>query len=283
MTRVGFVGVGHLGSHLAASVLRAGFPLVVHDLDRRACEQLVGRGARWAGSPREVAEATDVVITCLPSPAALTAVVSGPDGLLAGLPGRRDVDRHEHERPPRAASASPRSPPSMAVVALEAPVTGGVHQAAAGEITVLVGGDEEAFSLPTGCSGRSAARSSIIGPLGSASTMKVITNILAFVHLVAAGEALMLARRGGLDLAQAFEVIKASSGNSFVHETESQLILTAATTSASRWTSHSRISASPASSATSSASRSSSGTLVEEIFARGARAPTAATRGRRWS
>ena len=73
--------------------------------------------------------------------------------------------------------------------------------------------------------GDGQARSFTSGPIGSASVIKVITNMLAFVHLVAAGEALMLAKRGGLDLAQAFHVIKASSGNSFVHETESQLIL----------------------------------------------------------
>ena len=97
--------------------------------------------------------------------------------------------------------------------------------AAAGEITVLVGGDEAAFRAHLGLFEAIGGDVFHIGPLGSASVIKVITNMLAFVHLVAVGEALMLARRGGLDLAQAFEVIKASSGNSFVHETESRLIL----------------------------------------------------------
>jgi 3-hydroxyisobutyrate dehydrogenase len=111
------------------------------------------------------------------------------------------------------------------VSCLEAPVTGGVHLAASGSITVLVGGEEEVYAahLPT----LEAIGEEVfyIGPLGSASEIKVITNMLAFIHLVAVGEALMLAKRAGLDLAQSFEVIRASSGNSFVHETESQVIL----------------------------------------------------------
>ena len=165
MTRVGFVGIGRIGSLLAASVLREGFPLVVHDLDRRACEQLVGQGARWAGSPREVAEATDVVITCLPSPAALTAVVSGPDGVLAGFPGGGtwiDMSTNDPQEARRLATLAAE----RGVVALEAPVTGGVHRAATGEITVLVGGDEAAFQTWNRCSGPWAARCSISGRSG---------------------------------------------------------------------------------------------------------------------
>ena len=104
-------------------------------------------------------------------------------------------------------------------------MTGGVHLAASGQITVLVGGDAEVYAAHLPAFEAIGGRVFHIGPLGSASVIKVITNMLAFIHLVAAGEALMLARRAGLDLAQSFEVIKASSGTSFVHETESQVIL----------------------------------------------------------
>ena len=108
------------------------------------------------------------------------------------------------------------------IATLEAPVTGGVHLAATGEITVIVGGDEcvaEAHMPLFEAMGRRVFH---VGPLGRASDLKVITNMLAFIHLVACGEALMLAKRSGLDLAQAYEVIAASSGTSFVHETESR-------------------------------------------------------------
>jgi 3-hydroxyisobutyrate dehydrogenase len=222
--RVGFVGLGHLGSRLAASVLRAGFPLAVHDLDPAAADGLLAEGAAWAGSPRETAERSDCVITCLPSAAALDRVVAGPEGVLAGWPSggvwidMGTNDRHDIVR--LAALAAEHG-----ITTLEAPVTGGVHRAAESGITVLVGGDEVAFGAYLGLFEAIGGAVFHTGPLGSASALKAITNMLAFVHLVAAGEALMLARRAGLDLAMSYEAIRASSGNSFVHETESRLIL----------------------------------------------------------
>jgi 3-hydroxyisobutyrate dehydrogenase len=164
------------------------------------------------------------VITCLPSPAAVTAVLEGPDGLLEGLAtgstwiDTSTNDRHVLER--LAALAATRG-----IATLECPVTGGVHKAAAGEITVIVGGDAEAFEQHRALLEAIGSPVYHVGALGQASVIKVITNMLAFIHLVAAGEALMLAKQGGLDLATAFEVIRSSSGNSFVHETESQVIL----------------------------------------------------------
>ena len=222
--RLGFVGLGNLGQHLAASLLRAGFPLTVHDRNEEAAGQLVAAGAVWASSPRDVAASSESVFTCLPSPRAVDEVVTGEDGLLSGFRAggtwidSSTNDPHELLRLVALAAAA-------GVSCLEAPVTGGVHLAASGEITVLVGGDAEAYAAHLPAFEAIGGRVFHIGPLGSASTIKVITNMLAFVHLVAAGEALMLAKRAGLDLAQSFDVIRASSGNSFVHETESQVIL----------------------------------------------------------
>jgi 3-hydroxyisobutyrate dehydrogenase len=104
-------------------------------------------------------------------------------------------------------------------------VTGGVHLAAQGKITVIVGGEQALFEQHRPAFEAMGDKIFYMGALGSAAIIKVVTNMLAFIHLVADGEALMLAKRGGLDLAQAWAVIKASSGNSFVHETEGQLIL----------------------------------------------------------
>lgn len=222
--RLGFIGIGNLGVHLAGSLLRAGFPLIIYDLNKDASAGLLAAGARWADSPQAVAAAADSVFTCLPSPKAVSAVVSGERGILAGLkPGGTWIDmstndRHELQR--LAALATERG-----ITCLESPVTGGVHKAAAGDITVLVGGDEAVYAAHLPALQAMGGQVFYMGPLGSASVIKVITNMLAFIHLVAAGEALMLAKQGGLDLAQAFAAIKASSGNSFVHETESQVIL----------------------------------------------------------
>ncbi|HUL09747.1 MAG TPA: NAD(P)-dependent oxidoreductase [Candidatus Acidoferrum sp.] len=222
--RYGYVGLGHLGAQLAGSLLREGFALTVHDRNAKAAEPLLAKGAHWGDSPKAVAERSDAVITCLPSPAVSEQVLTAGDGILAGLRAggawieMSTLGRDEILR--LAAKAAEKG-----VATLESPVTGGVHRAAAGEITVLAGGDKALFETHRPALAAMGGEIFHMGPLGSAAVIKVITNMLAFIHLVAAGEALMLAKRGGLDLAQAFHAIKASSGNSFVHETESQLIL----------------------------------------------------------
>ena len=219
--RYGFIGLGHLGGHLAHSLVRAGFPTTVCDLDAAKAEPLLAAGAGWAATPRELAEQVDAAITCMPSPKVTAAVL---DGVLAGLPAGAAWIEMSTNGPGEirrfAALAAERG-----VATLEAPVTGGVHRAAAGEITVLVGGDEALFRTHEPALRAMGGEIIYMGTLGQAAAIKVITNMLAFVHLVAAGEAMMLAKRGGLDLAKAYAAIRASSGNSFVHETETQLVL----------------------------------------------------------
>ncbi|HUF44445.1 MAG TPA: NAD(P)-dependent oxidoreductase [Aestuariivirgaceae bacterium] len=224
MIRYGFIGLGHLGGHLAASLLRGGFPVTVHDRRQNLADRLMPLGAEWADSAKLAAARSDAVITCLPSPAVSQSVLTGPDGILAGL-GRggawiemSTLGRDEILRLAGIAA-------EHGVATLEAPVTGGVHRAAHGDITVLAGGPAALFEAHRPALQAMGGEIFHIGPLGSAAVIKVITNMLAFVHLVATGEALMLARRGGLDLATAWRAIRASSGNSFVHETEGQLIL----------------------------------------------------------
>lgn len=222
--RYGYIGLGHLGGHLAASLLRAGFRLAVHDRNRAAAEPLIAKGADWADSPKALAARCDAVITCLPSPVVSEAVLTGADGILAGLAKggtwieMSTLGRDEIQRLAALTQA-------QGIAVLECPVTGGVHKAAEGEITVLVGGDTALFERHKPALQAMGGQIFHMGLLGSAALIKVITNMLAFIHLVADGEALMLARKGGLDLAQAFHAIRASSGNSFVHETEGQLIL----------------------------------------------------------
>ncbi len=219
--RYGYIGLGNLGGHLAASLLREGFELTVHDKDRSLAGRHLAAGGTWADSPTALAEICDTVITCLPSPAMSEAVLDRVlDGLKPGATwiemstlGREEILRLSK----RAAEKGVRT--------MECPVTGGVHLAAQGKITCLAGGDEDLFELHKPALQAMGDQIFHMGPLGSAAVIKVITNMLAFIHLVADGEALMLAKRGGLDLAQSWEAIRASSGNSFVHETEGQLIL----------------------------------------------------------
>ena len=219
--RYGFVGLGNLGAPLARNLFRRGFDLTVHDTSRANAESLVAAGAAWASSPAELAGRSDAVITCLPSPAVSERVLREILPKLSSASTWIEMSTLGRDEILRLAAVAKEH----GINTLELPVTGGVHLAAKGEITLLAGGDAELIALHRPALQALGGQLFHMGPVGSAAVMKVITNMLAFIHLVADGEALMLAKRGGLDLAQAWAAIRASSGNSFVHETEGQLIL----------------------------------------------------------
>ncbi|MDX8352628.1 NAD(P)-dependent oxidoreductase [Cognatiyoonia sp. IB215182] len=217
----GYIGLGNLGANCAACLRRAGMELTVTDLNREAADVLLELGCDWADTPEEVAEAADHVITCLPSPAISEQVL---DRILPMMrAGSHWIEMSTLGRDQMLAFAAKAC--AHDVRAMELPVTGGVHLAAQGKITMLAGGDEDMFDLHLPALQAMGDQVFHMGPLGSAAIIKVITNMLAFIHLKACGEALMLAKRGGLDLGQAWHAIKASSGNSFVHETEGALVL----------------------------------------------------------
>lgn len=219
--RYAFIGLGNLGGHLAASLVKAGFGVTVYDRDPVHRARLVGLGATWADSAAQAVDGVDAVITCLPSPAVSEAVL---DQILPAMrPGADWIEMSTLGRPDILRLADRATAAGMGV--LECPVTGGVHLAARGEITVLVGGEAAIFDRHKPAFEVMGNRIFLMGPIGSAALIKVITNMLAFIHLVADGEALMLAKRGGVDLKTAWQAIAASSGSSFVHETEGQLIL----------------------------------------------------------
>ena len=222
--RIGFIGLGNVGAPLARNLQRAGHDLVVRDLERKRAAELLEHGARWADSPRALAEATEVVITSLPSPAAVSAVMEAEDGVLAGLaPGMTWVEMSTTDEGQLRRLAALAEAKGAAT--LEAPITGGCHRAKSGRISILAGGETMVFARCRPLLAVMGGTVLHVGPLGQASVLKVITNMLAFVHLVALGEGLMLARKAGIDLGAAFAGIRASSGNSFVHETESRVIL----------------------------------------------------------
>lgn len=219
--RYGYIGLGNLGGHLAASLLKAGHQVTVYDRNPALAERHRGLGATVAPSVSALAEGVDHVFTCLPNPAVSEAVLAE---LLTGLkPGATWIENSTLSRDDVLRLAGLAR--TGGVRLLEAPVTGGVHLAARGEITVLLGGEDDLIKLHRPALSVMGNRLFYMGPLGSAAVIKVITNMLAFIHLKATSEALMLAKRGGLDLGQAWHAIQASSGNSFVHETEGALIL----------------------------------------------------------
>ncbi len=222
--KIGFIGLGNVGGKLAGSLLRNNFDLTVRDLDERLTEPLKDLGAKVANSPKELAEQTDLIITSLPSPEVSTEVMEANNGIINGLSENKiwlemsTTDENEVKRLGEKVIAKKSIP-------MDGPVSGGCHRAATGNIAIFVGGERKAFEkiLPAlTVMGRKVLHT---GKLGSASVLKVITNYLASVHLVALGEAWTVAKKSNLDLAKTYKGIAISSGNSFVHETESQVIL----------------------------------------------------------
>ena len=221
---VGFIGLGNVGGKLAGTLQRNGVDLIVRDLSDELVAPFVARGARFAPSPAEMARTADIVVTCLPSPAACAHVVEGPDGLLEGMePGKIWAEMSTtDEAEVRRLGALVRE---RGAEAADCPVSGGCHRAATGNIAIFAGCERPVFErlLPLlTIMGRQILHT---GELGSASILKVVTNYLATANLVSVCEALATSHMAGMDLGVAYEAIRVSSGNSFVHETEGQLIL----------------------------------------------------------
>ncbi len=221
MMHYGYIGLGNLGANCAGCLLRGGFAVTVFDLNPDLAAPLVAQGATFAASAEGLAASVDHVITCLPSPAVSEAVLRSI--LPAMKPGATWIEMSTLGRDEVLRLSAVAE--SHGIRTMELPVTGGVHLAAKGQITMLAGGAADLYDLHKPAMQAMGNRIFHMGPLGSAAIIKVITNMLAFIHLKASAEALMLAKRGGLDLGQAWHAIAASSGTSFVHETEGALIL----------------------------------------------------------
>lgn len=219
--KVGFIGLGNVGGKLCGSLLRNGVSTAVHDLDPHLVAAKCDAGATDGQSPEAVIQSCDVVITCLPSPAASAAVLAemlphvqpGKTWIEMSTTDAEEVKRLGNEVVLRGGAAA------------DCPVSGGCHRADTGNISIYAGCDRATFDrvLPLlTCMGRRILHT---GALGSASILKVMTNYLATANLLTLCEALTVMKAAGVDLGTTFEAISASSGTSFVHETESQLIL----------------------------------------------------------
>ncbi|PTX56707.1 3-hydroxyisobutyrate dehydrogenase [Litoreibacter ponti] len=222
--RVGFIGLGNVGGKLSGSLLRNGFELMVRDLDPDLVDQAVAKGATAANSPREMMAACDTVITCLPHPSISAAVVEGEEGLLDAIgPGKTWLEMSTtDEAEVKRLGDKVRAKGGAAV---DCPVSGGCHRADTGNISIFAGCDRETFERILPLLTTMGRRVLHTGELGSASVLKVLTNYLATANLISCAEALTVAKGAGMDLATAYEAMKISSGTSFVHETESQVIL----------------------------------------------------------
>ena len=222
--KVGFIGLGNVGGKLAGSLLRNGVDLVVHDLDSEKVRRFTENGAAAGKSPAELAGQCQVTITCLPSPQASASVVEGTGGILEAAGGGKiwcemsTTDEREVKR--LAERFSERG-----TAAVDCPVSGGCHRAATGNIAIFAGCERSVFERVLPLLSKMGRQILHTGPIGTASQLKVLTNFLATANLVSVCEALLTAKLAGLDLNTAYDAIRISSGNSFVHETEGQVIL----------------------------------------------------------
>jgi 3-hydroxyisobutyrate dehydrogenase len=222
--KIGFIGLGSLGEGLCNSLVTAGYPVTVNDLNKSLATRLLAAGATWADTTADACKDADVVITVLPSPAISRKVVEGPGGVFDNLKAGGtwiEMSTTDMEDLLRLSDVAQ----GKGIKVLECPVTGGVHLANSGEITVLVGGEEATFKGVEDILQTIGGEIIYMGKMGNASVVKVVTNMLAFIHLIAAGEAMMLPAKYGVDPDATYRAIRASSGNSFVHETESKLVL----------------------------------------------------------
>ena len=223
--KIGFIGLGNVGGKLAGSLVRNKFDVMVRDhLDREVAQPFLDMGADWGASPKEMAEACDIVITCLPSPAACATVMEAEDGIINGLSAGKiwaemsTTDESEVRRLGALVAAKGAAP-------VDCPVSGGCHRAATGNISIFAGCERETFDRMLPVLTTLGRRVLHTGPLGSASILKVMTNYLATANLITIAEAMTVMKAMDLDLNTTYEAIKISSGTSFVHETEGQIIL----------------------------------------------------------
>lgn len=222
--KVGFAGLGNVGGKLAGSLLRNGVDLTVRELDKSIAQPFLDQGAKWAESPADLGRDCDVIITCLPSPAASAAVMEGEDGVIPHLTSGKiwlEMSTTDETEVKRIASKVE----AQGAAAVDCPVSGGCHRADTGNISIFAGCERDVFERVFPLLKSLGRRILHTGPLGSASVLKVLTNYLATANLVSCCEALVTAKAAGMDLNTTYEAIKISSGTSFVHETESQVIL----------------------------------------------------------
>jgi 3-hydroxyisobutyrate dehydrogenase-like beta-hydroxyacid dehydrogenase len=221
--KIGFVGLGHMGGGMAARFLAAGYPVYGEEQHREQADELVRDGLQWRDTPREVAEAADILFTSLPDDGVLEAVASGPDGILAGLAAEKiwvDVSTVS----PRASRGLAERVHALGAAMLDAPVSGSVPQVQTGTLTIMVGGEKDAYARVEPLL-RELGTPTHIGENGQGLVLKLAINISLAVQMLAFAEGLVLAERSGVDPKVAVEVMTASPIGSPMLKARADLVL----------------------------------------------------------
>jgi 2-hydroxy-3-oxopropionate reductase len=220
-TRVGFIGLGLMGKPMAGHILRAGYPVTVHNRSRAAVDELVAQGARAATSPREVAANSEVVITMLPDSPDVEAVINGPDGLLAGArPGLIHVDMSTISATATRRIAALEA--AHGIGHIDAPVSGGDIGARNATLTIMAGGDENLVQAVEPIFKVLGKRITHIGPSGCGQVAKACNQIMVAAQMVAMGELLIMAQQAGADPEKVVEAIRGGAAQCWTLDNKPQ-------------------------------------------------------------
>ena len=220
---VGFVGLGHMGAAMAARLLAAGYPVSGTSRTRGEADPLLSAGLRWHDTPREVAEASEVIVTSVPDDEALNTVATEADGLLAGLAsGATWVDMSTVS--PRASRNLAARVRAQGAIMLDAPVSGSVPQVRAGTLTIMVGGDEDGYARVEPML-RELGTPTRVGANGQGLALKLAINISLAVQMLALAEGLLLAARSGVDRKLALQLMTDSPIGSPMLKARAPLVL----------------------------------------------------------
>jgi 3-hydroxyisobutyrate dehydrogenase-like beta-hydroxyacid dehydrogenase len=221
--KVGFVGLGHMGGNMAARFLGAGYPVYGEAQSREGAQELIDQGLQWRDTPREVAEAADVVFTSLPDDQVLEQVASAPDGILAGLAaGKTWVDMSTVS--PHASREIAARVREAGASMLDAPVSGSVPQVQSGTLTIMVGGDEDAYGRVEPLL-KVLGTPNYVGDNGQGLALKLAINISLAVQMLAFAEGLLLAERSGVDRQRALDIMESSPIGSPMLRARASIIL----------------------------------------------------------
>ena len=223
--KIGFIGLGNLGRNLANSILFGGYKLFVHDLKIKNADKLLKLGAQWCPDIKTLIKESSIIITCLPNAKVISKVFEKSNGILKYINNNHliiECSTTDEEEVIRLSKLIKNKGAEY----LEAPLSGGEHRSVTGNIAVLAAGKRTNFDRAMPILSEIGYEIVYLGDkIGSASTIKVLTNYLASINLLSIGEVFMICKKYGLDLKSVYEAIRVSSGNSFVNTTEGQLIL----------------------------------------------------------
>jgi 2-hydroxy-3-oxopropionate reductase len=222
--KIGFIGLGIMGKPMAKNLLKAGYPLVVHDINPAPVKELAAAGAEVASSAKEVAQKTDVVITMLPNSPHVKAAVMGPNGVLEGAkPGMIIVDMSSIA--PMAAKEVAAKAAEKGVDMLDAPVSGGEPKAIDGTLSIMVGGKKEIFEKCQSFLSKMGTSIVLCGDVGAGNMTKLANQIIVALNIAAMSEALVLGAKAGVDPETIFKAIRGGLAGSTVLEAKVPMVL----------------------------------------------------------